>query len=62
MSKKLIKVSTYATYMGLSTMAVYKQIERGALKCEKIDGVTFVAIDELIYNAIQEEKRNDSRN
>ena len=56
-SKKLVKVSTYATYMGLSTMAVYKQIERGALKCEKIDDVTFVVIDELIYEDIQKNKK-----
>lgn len=57
MSKKLVKVSTYATYMGLSTMAVYKQIERGALKYEKIDDVTFISVDELIYEDIQRNKK-----
>lgn len=56
-NKKLVKVSTYATYMGLSTMAVYKQLERGALKCEKIDDVTFVVVDELIYDDIQRTKK-----
>ena len=49
-NRKLAKVSTYAKWMGLSTMAVYKQIERGALKCEKIDGVTFVIVDDNTYN------------
>ena len=55
--KKLVKVSTYATYMGLSTMAVYKQIERGVIKCEKIDDVTFVVVDEIIYDDIQRSKK-----
>lgn len=54
---RLVKVSTYATYMGLSTMAVYKQIERGALKCEKIDDVTFVVVDEVIYEDIKRNKK-----
>ena len=54
--KRLVKVSTYATYIGLSTMAVYKQIDRGALKCEKIDDVTFIVVDEDTYKAIQEKK------
>ena len=56
-NKKLVKVSTYATYMGLSTMAVYKQIERGVLKVEKIDDVTFISVDEAIYDDIQRNKR-----
>lgn len=56
-SKKLVKVSTYATYMGVSTMAVYKQIERGAIKSEKIDDVTFIVVDELIYDDIQRNKK-----
>lgn len=56
-NKKLVKVSTYATYMGISTMAVYKQIERGALKSQKIDDVTFVVIDDIIYEDIQKNKR-----
>ncbi len=55
--KNLVKVSTYATYMGVSTMAIYKQIERGVLKCEKIDDVTFVIVDDETYEAIQANKR-----
>jgi hypothetical protein len=56
--KHLVKVSTYATYMGVSTMAIYKQIERGALKSEKIDDVTFVVVSEDVYKDIQEKKKN----
>ena len=56
-NKKLVKVSTYATYMGFSTMAVYKQIERGVLTSEKIDDVTFVVVDDVVYNAILESKK-----
>jgi hypothetical protein len=56
-NKKLVKVSTYATYMGFSTMAVYKQIERGVLTSEKIDDVTFIVVDEAIYDDIQANKR-----
>ena len=56
-NKNLVKVSTYATYAGISTMAVYKQIERGALKSEKIDDVTFVVVDEIVYNTIMEGKK-----
>lgn len=56
-NKNLVKVSTYATYAGVSTMAVYKQIERGAIKSQKIDDVTFVVVDELIYDDIQKNKR-----
>lgn len=55
--KNLVKVSTYATYMGVSTMAIYKQIERGVLKCEKIDDVTFIIVDNETYEAIQANKR-----
>lgn len=57
-NKKLVKVSTIATYMGLSTMAVYKQIERGALESEKIDGVTFVIVDDKTYDDIQKSKND----
>lgn len=57
-NKKLVKVSTIATYMGLSTMAVYKQIERGALESEKIDGVTFVIVDDKTYDNIQKSKND----
>lgn len=56
-NKNLVKVSTYATYAGISTMAVYKQIERGAIKSEKIDDVTFVVVDEIVYNTIMEGKK-----
>jgi hypothetical protein len=53
----LVKVSTYATYAGVSTMAIYKQIERGAIKSEKVDDVTFVVIDKITYDAIMESKK-----
>lgn len=53
----LVKVSTYATYAGVSTMAIYKQIERGAIKSEKVDDVTFVVIDKITYDAIMEAKK-----
>jgi hypothetical protein len=56
-NKNLVKVSTYATYVGISTMAVYKQIERGAIKSEKIDDVTFVVVDDVVYNSIMEGKK-----
>lgn len=56
-NKNYVKVSTYATYAGISTMAVYKQIERGALKSEKIDAVTFVIVNDDIYDAIKESKK-----
>lgn len=56
-NKNLVKVSTYATYAGISTMAVYKQIERGAIKSEKIDDVTFVVVDKEIYETILSTKR-----
>lgn len=56
-NKNLVKVSTYATYAGISTMAVYKQIERGALKSEKIDDVTFVIVNDEAYEAIKEAKK-----
>jgi hypothetical protein len=56
-NKNLVKVSTYATYAGFSTMAVYKQIERGAIQSEKIDDVTFVVVDDIVYNAILESKK-----
>lgn len=57
MNDNLVKVSTYATFMGLSTMAVYKQIERGAIKSTKIDDVTFIAVDDELYKDIQASKR-----
>lgn len=56
MDKKLVKVSTYATFAGLSTMAVYKQIERGAIISEKIDGVTFIVVNDELYGDIQASK------
>lgn len=57
MNDNLVKVSTYATFMGLSTMAVYKQIERGAIKSIKIDEVTFIVVDDELYRDIQASKR-----
>lgn len=58
MKRNLVKVSTYASFLGLSTMAVYKQIERGAIRCEKIDDMTFVVIeDDELYEDIQANKR-----
>lgn len=56
-NKNYVKVSTYATYAGISTMAVYKQIERGALKSEKIDNMTFVVVNDETYEAIKENKK-----
>lgn len=56
-NKNLVKVSTYASYLGLSTMAVYKQIERGVVKSEKIDDMTFVVVDEETYEKIKDSKR-----
>lgn len=53
----LVKVSTYASHMGISTMAVYKQIERGALESRKIDDVTFVVVDSALYDEIKEKKK-----
>lgn len=43
--------------MGITTMAVYKQIERGVITSEKIDDVTFIVVDEAIYDDIQANKR-----
>lgn len=57
MNKNLVKVSTYATYAGISTMAVYKQIERGALKSQKIDDVTFIVVNDETYEAIKGAKK-----
>lgn len=56
-NKNLVKVSTYATYEGISTMAVYKQIERGVVESQKIDNVTFIVVDDDIYKNIQASKR-----
>lgn len=56
-NKNLVKVSTYATYLGLSTMAVYKRIEKGVIQCEKIDDVTFVIVDDTTYESIKKSKR-----
>lgn len=41
---KLMTVSNYATKIGKSTTWVYKLIEAGDLKSEKIDGVTFIKL------------------
>lgn len=56
MNQNLVKVSTYATFMGLSTMAVYKQIERGVVVSQKIDEVTFIVVDDELYKDIQASK------
>lgn len=56
-NKNLVKVSTYATYTGISTMAVYKQIERGVIKSQKIDDVTFIVVNDETYEAIKETKK-----
>lgn len=56
-NKNLVKVSTYATYAGISTMAVYKQIERGAIKSKKIDDVIFIIVSDEIYDTIQNSKK-----
>jgi hypothetical protein len=56
-NKNLVKVSTYAAHIGLSTMAVYKQIERGVIISEKIDDVTFIVVDNETYLAIKENKK-----
>lgn len=58
MKQNLVKVSTYATFMGLSTMAVYKQIERGAVVSQKIDEVTFIVVDDELYKDIQASKNH----
>lgn len=58
MKQNLVKVSTYATFMGLSTMAVYKQIERGAVVSQKIDEVTFIVVDDDLYKDIQASKNH----
>lgn len=38
----LMTVNHYALKVGLTTMGVYKQIERGRIKSVRIDGVIFV--------------------
>lgn len=51
--RNLVKVSTYASYARVSTMAIYKQIERGTLEYEKVDDVTFVVVDDATFELIQ---------
>jgi len=41
---KLMTVKNYAMKMSQSTTWIYKQIESGILKSEKIDGVTFIKL------------------
>lgn len=43
---KLKKVSTYAREQGISVQAVYKQIEQGKIKSERIDGMCFIVKEE----------------
>ena len=38
----LMTVNHYALKVGLTTMGVYKQIERGKIKSVRIDGVIFI--------------------
>lgn len=45
-NEKLIKVSTYAKEKGISVQTVYDKIKSGKLECKKIDGVTFVKVDD----------------
>jgi predicted site-specific integrase-resolvase len=45
MSKKRLKVSTYATLKGVSTTTVYNWVEKGKIKLEVIDGVKFIIVD-----------------
>lgn len=41
-TEKIVKVSTYAKIKDISSMWVYKLIERGKLKSINIDGVEYV--------------------
>ncbi len=41
-----LKVSEYARRAGVSVNAVYKRIQKGILRSEKQDGLTYVLIDE----------------
>ena len=40
------KVSTYAREKGVSTQAVYAWIREGKVESEKIDGVTFIIVND----------------
>jgi predicted site-specific integrase-resolvase len=46
MSKKRLKVSTYATLKGVSTTSVYDWIAKGKIELEVIDGVKFVIVED----------------
>ena len=46
MSKKRLKVSTYATLKGVSTTSVYDWIEKKKVELEIIDGVKFVIVED----------------
>lgn len=41
---KLIKVSTYAKWMGVSVQTVYLWIKQGIIESTEIDGVKFIKI------------------
>ncbi len=43
---KLVKVSTYATSVGMSAVWISTLIKRGDLKGIKIDGVQFVIVED----------------
>ncbi len=40
-----IRVAEYARRVGVSTNSVYKQIKRGVIPSEKVNGLTYVLID-----------------
>ena len=42
---KKVRVKTYADMIGKTTTWVYKLIDQGKVKSEKIDGVTFIIVD-----------------
>jgi hypothetical protein len=45
MKNKLKTVKNFASTKGVTTACVYKWIEKGKVKHKKIDGVTFIIIE-----------------
>ena len=45
MSKKRLKVSSYARIKGVSTTIVYQWIKDKKVKLEEIDGVKFIIVE-----------------
>lgn len=41
---KLLTIQSYATLKGVHRTTIYKQIQRGALRCIEIDGVIFIEL------------------